>query len=368
GALIVAAAGNAGTGTLDYPARLANVVSVAAIDESGTRASFSNYGTGLDLSAPGARILTLTGNNGVPHYLQGTSFAAPFVTGAAALLLSVDPTLTNRGLWDLLNRTAVQPSGSGYNTNYGWGVVNVWNAVNALSRPFISVEDYPRTAARSSAFDIAWSVHGPAGTPIADTHVEWGTTSGQLGNSTTAQTGSTPQTFRASGLAMPSSGNAFYFKVVAIVNGTRYESAETPITVSNLPNFLFVLYQFLASNLLYLALFILALAAVVAFLPQRRAARARRATLQPRTMYPPNYYVQSVRTPPSGAGPPAASPGPPPTPPPIEFVRPTSPPVAPAAVQPPQPQPVAAKKRCPSCGTMVNVDNLFCFFCGNPFR
>src|SRR5205807_6382222 len=52
GALVVAAAGNAASGTLDYPARLRNVVSVAAVDETGLRASFSNYGSALSLAAP----------------------------------------------------------------------------------------------------------------------------------------------------------------------------------------------------------------------------------------------------------------------------------------------------------------------------
>src|SRR5439155_885342 len=132
-------------------------VSGAAIDETGQKAAFSNYGSGLDLAAPGDRILTLIGNDQV-HYLRGTSFAAPFVTAAAALLLSVDPNLTNVELWNILNSTAVQPGGgSAYNTDYGWGVVNAWNAINALSQPFISVNAYPTSVSRSSTFGGTWS-------------------------------------------------------------------------------------------------------------------------------------------------------------------------------------------------------------------
>src|SRR5437867_8396254 len=298
GALIVAAAGNAGVGTLDYPARLPNVVSVAAIDESGRRASFSNYGSGLDISAPGTRIVTLNGGNNQQnnvHYLQGTSFSTPFVSGAAALLLSVDPSLTNVELWNILNSTAVQPVGSGYNTNYGWGVVNVWNAINALSQPFISVNSYPSSVSSSSTFGVTWSILGPTGVAVTDTHVLWGTVSGSLGTARAGQSGRTHDSFTANGFSIPSGPRALYFKVVATVNGTSYTSREYTVTASSLPDFLFVLYQLLASNLLYLALFILVLAGVVAFIPQRRAARARRAAARPLTLYPPRYYVQAAR-------------------------------------------------------------------------
>ena len=356
---------------LDYPARLANVVSVAAIDERGLRATFSNYGTGLDLSAPGDRILTLDGNNDV-DYRRGTSFSAPFVSAAAAMLWSLDSSLTNVDVWNILNSSAVSPTG-GYGTEYGWGVLNLWNGINALSQPFISVYAFPTSVSRSSSFDVTWSIRGPAGLPVSDTHVVWGTLSGRLGNATSSLNGQTRQDYTAMGLSMPSGADAMYFRVVATVNGTLYESPEKTVTASNLPDFLFVLYQLLASNVLYLALFIIALAAIVAFIPQRRAARARRAIYRPRTMYPPSYYVQEAQRQPPPAPPP--SPGPSagliqpraaaPPPPPVEFVR-SSPPVAPAPSTPPPP--TGGKKRCPSCGTMVNADNLFCFFCGKPFR
>jgi subtilase family protein len=375
GALIVAAAGNAGVASLDYPARLPNVVSVAAIDESGRRASFSNYGNGLDIAAPGDRILTLDGNNNV-HYLQGTSFAAPFVSGVAGLLLSMDENLTNVELWNILNTTAVQPGGgSGPNSNYGWGVVNAWNALNALSRPFISVNAYPTSVSRTSTFGVTWSIRGPTGGIVTDTHVIWGTSPTALGNTTTAQTGATRQSFTATGLSIPSGADTLYFRVVATVNGTTYTSqcagpsGDCFVAASNLPDFLFVLYQLLASNLLFLALFILALAAIVAFIPQRRAARARRYAYPPKAMFPASYYVGSSgppQPPPAPVQPRVSTPAPP-----IEFVRQPAHPATPTATGPPGAtvvRPVAAKKRCPNCGTMVAAENLFCFFCGNPFR
>src|SRR3989442_15047725 len=105
----------------------------------------------------------------------------------------------------------------------------------------------------------------------------WGTVSGRLGNATAAQSGQTHQSYTANGFSMPSGAGAVYFKVVATVNGSAFSSPEYTVTASSLPAFLFVLYQLLPSNLLYLALFILVLAGGGSFLPQRPPARARRA-------------------------------------------------------------------------------------------
>ena len=133
GALIVAAAGNDNSG-LSYPAAYPEVVSVGSVDNSNQRSSFSNFGTSLDLVAPGEGIWSCEAVSPYYQALTGTSQAAPHVTGVAALVLSRNPSLTNVQVASILNSTATDLGTLGYDTYYGWGLVNAQTAVeNALS-------------------------------------------------------------------------------------------------------------------------------------------------------------------------------------------------------------------------------------------
>lgn len=87
--LFVCSTGNNGNSSPVYPASfcLPNTISVASNDNKGKLSPFSNYGDTVEISAPGQDILSIIGNDGYA-YIDGTSFATPFVTATAALVMS----------------------------------------------------------------------------------------------------------------------------------------------------------------------------------------------------------------------------------------------------------------------------------------
>ncbi|MFJ8043372.1 S8 family peptidase [Kitasatospora sp. NPDC096147] len=112
------ASGNSSTDACGTsPARVPEVITVNATDESDNRASFSNYGSCTDIFAPGNNITSLGLNNGSTAGMSGTSMATPHVTGAAALYLAANPTATPKAVRDALvagaTDGAVKNAGSG---------------------------------------------------------------------------------------------------------------------------------------------------------------------------------------------------------------------------------------------------------------
>jgi thermitase len=125
GVVLVAAAGNDGTSKLNYPAAYESVIAVAGLNfNCDALASWSSRGEGLDLSAPGTRIWGTT-YDGSYGYASGTSVASPFVAGYAALVLSVNPTLTPTDVRGVLTSTATDLGAAGWDPTYGWGRIHL---------------------------------------------------------------------------------------------------------------------------------------------------------------------------------------------------------------------------------------------------
>jgi len=136
GALVIASAGNDGTSTVSCPACDPNAISVGATNWQDDLTYYTNWGNGLDITAPGGEMYSNTTEesgiySSVPGgyaYYQGTSMAAPQVTGTAAIVASKRG-LTGSALRSQILSTTDDLGASGYDTQFGNGRLNSYRAV-----------------------------------------------------------------------------------------------------------------------------------------------------------------------------------------------------------------------------------------------
>lgn len=155
GALIVAACGNSNNANWLYPASYENVLSCAATDTFDVRWSQSSYGTTVDLSAPGTYVYSTWVNNAY-FSSHGTSFSAPIIAAAAALVKAHFPQLTNLQIAEQLRVTADIIDTISENTItaglMGAGRLNIYNALTDTLKPSIRFKNQSLTISNDTLF------------------------------------------------------------------------------------------------------------------------------------------------------------------------------------------------------------------------
>ncbi len=142
GALVVAAAGNENSAIPLYPAAYPGVLSVAATNQSDTRANFSNFGYWVDVSAPGDQIFSTWGPDDY-EYLRGTSFSSPLTASIAALIKGIHPERTGDQIGEQI-RISTDPIdhlNASYAGKLGRGRVNAFRALT-VDEPSIRIVNY----------------------------------------------------------------------------------------------------------------------------------------------------------------------------------------------------------------------------------
>ena len=177
GVTIIAAAGNEGRNAASYPARYPDVISVAATDAAGGKASYSNFGAGVDIAAPGGTGMDTPGSiwqntiNPTPENspdgaeskfagFQGTSMAAPHVAGVAALIRSTGVD-TPEEILDILKQSSRQVSEDHLN-HFGAGHLDANAAVQLALKGKITFNDFFRWLRQSGYLNLRFWIDGGA--------------------------------------------------------------------------------------------------------------------------------------------------------------------------------------------------------------
>ena len=178
GAVVIAAADNCGC--LDSTPENPYIISVSATDSADNFASFSSYGSFVDLSAPGVSIYTTTRGGGYAS-ASGTSLSSPIAAGVAALVMSANPALTPAQVESILETTADDRGTAGYDIYYGYGRVNAYNAVLAAANsvpppdttpPTVTIDSPANGATVSGGISIKVSANDNTSVSRVDLYVD----------------------------------------------------------------------------------------------------------------------------------------------------------------------------------------------------
>ena len=145
GVIFVTISHNDGMESIRFPGRMEACITVGATSDDDHRWASSNYGPELDLVAPGQSIFTVS-NTGTLQFWNGTSFAAPLVSGVAAMLVGLQPNLNQYQVERLLTLGADDEVGDaledmqGYDPFHGWGRLNAYNSLILLQTEIDTIE------------------------------------------------------------------------------------------------------------------------------------------------------------------------------------------------------------------------------------
>ena len=164
GVVVAAAAGNENSPSLLYPAAYDETIAVGATTKDDARASFSSWGENLDLVAPGYDILATAIGGGYAR-ASGTSFAAPHVAGACAIVLGLAPGMTPVEVRTLLRAGVVDLGPPGWDAESGAGRLDLPTLLAATTSPTAEILGPRRPAGADTAF--AWSALVGGAPPVA---------------------------------------------------------------------------------------------------------------------------------------------------------------------------------------------------------
>ncbi|MFQ5510094.1 MAG: S8 family serine peptidase [Leptospirillia bacterium] len=263
---IIAAAGNdAEQGNpVNYPCAYDHVICVGAVGPTGERASYSEFNSFVDVAAPGGmgrgvsyeNVLStswdVNSNRPKNEFLPGTSMATPHVAGVAALLLSLDPTLTPTQVETALTTTAVDLGPAGRDLEYGAGLVNAYLAVKMVKdgalpgAPVLYVQPdvlYLDAALSQAALEVrnlgGGTIHVTSVTDVEDTGGDWLST--QLSATTTPAT----LTIRANPVGL---GASFFTGTVTVTTDVDTEVIRVVLDNRPPPNLGTVLVELYDAN------------------------------------------------------------------------------------------------------------------------